>query len=39
MKEERKNPKTYSLGKKGQLRRDLIDNGLDNVKWSFYSQL
>lgn len=32
--EEKKNPKTYIAEgkKKGQLRRDLIDNGLDNVK-------
>lgn len=30
----KKNPKTYIAEgkKKGQLRRDLIDNGLDNVK-------
>lgn len=36
---EEKPKNLHSLGKKGQLRRDLIDNGLDNVKWSFYSQL
>lgn len=34
VKEERKNPKIYTAegGGKMQLGRDLIDNGLDNVK-------